>query len=84
MTTHNRIKVDYLMYVEVEAKQLNLKHFRYDPLVRGHATEQGVLRNTRIIHIATHESGSTGFLAFSLSKEDCAKPEEILIYPIVI
>ena len=76
-----------LPYAEVEAKRVS-SILSMTPLVREHATKQGVLyriRNAKIIHIATHGSGSTGFLAFSssfpLSKDGCAKPEEILIYP---
>ena len=76
-----------LPYAEVEAKRVS-SILSMTPLLREHATKQGVLyriRNAKIIHIATHGSGSTGFLAFSssfpLSKDGCAKPEEILIYP---
>ena len=76
-----------LPYAEVEAKRV-ASILSMTPLVREHATKQGVLyriRNAKIIHIATHGSGYTGFLAFSssfpISKDGCAKPEEILIYP---
>ena len=76
-----------LPYAEVEAKRVS-SILSMTPLVREHATKQGVLyriRNAKIIHIATHGSGSAGFLAFSssfpLSKDGCGKPEEILIYP---
>ena len=76
-----------LPYAELEAKHVS-NILNVSPLVREHATKHGVLyqiRNAKIIHIATHGSGSAGFLAFSssfpLSKEGCAKAEEILIYP---
>ena len=86
---HNDIQwnLGRLPYAELEASLVsNILHVT--PLVSEQATKQGVLyriRNANIIHIATHGSGSAGFLAFSssfpLSKEGCAKPEEILIYP---
>ena len=76
-----------LPYAELEAKNIS-SILNVNPLIKEHATKPGVLyriRNAKIIHIATHGSGSTGFLAFSssfpLSKEGCAKAEEILIYP---
>ena len=76
-----------LPYAELEAKHVS-DILNVTPLVKEHATKHGVLyriRNAKIIHIATHGSGSAGFLAFSssfpLSKEGCAKAEEILIYP---
>ena len=76
-----------LPYAELEAKHVS-NILNVSPLVREHATKHGVLyriRNAKIIHIATYSSGSAGFLAFSssfpLSKEGCAKAEEVLIYP---
>ena len=76
-----------LSYAELEAKHVS-NILNVSPLVREHATKHGVLywiRNAKIIHIVIHGSGSAGFLAFSssfpLSKEGCAKAEEILIYP---
>ena len=55
-----------LPYAELEAKQVS-NILNTNPLVREQATKQGVLyqiRNAKIIHIATHGSGSAGFLAF--------------------
>ena len=76
-----------LPYAELEAKYIS-NILNVSPLLREQATKYGVIyriRNAKIIHIATHGSGSTGFLAFSssfpLSKDGCAKAEEILIYP---
>ena len=84
---NTQLNLGRLPYAEVEAKQV-ASTLGMTPLVREHATKQGVLyriRNAKIIHIATHGSGSTGFLAFSssfpISKEGYAKPEEVLIYP---
>ena len=76
-----------LPYAELEAKYIS-NILNVSPLLREQATKYGVIyriRNAKIFHIATHGSGSTGFLAFSssfpLSKDGCAKAEEILILP---
>ena len=76
-----------LPFAEAEAKLVS-SILHTTSLVGVHATKQGVLyrmRNAKIIHMATHGSGSAGFLAFSssfpLGKDGCAKSEEILIHP---
>ena len=74
-----------LPFAEAEAKLVS-SILSTTPLMGTHATKQGVLyrmRNAKIIHIATHGSGSAGFLAFSssfpLCKDGYAKSKEILI-----
>ena len=58
------------------------------PLLREQATKQNVLyrlRSAKVIHLATHGSGSAGFLAFTssfpVSKSGLAELEHILIFP---
>ena len=58
------------------------------PVLREQATKQSVLyrlRSAKVIHLATHGSGSAGFLAFTssfpVSKSGLAEQEHILIFP---
>ena len=58
------------------------------PVLREQATKQNVLyrlRSAKAIYLATHGSGSAGFLAltssFPVSKSGLAEPEHILIFP---
>ena len=58
------------------------------PVLREQATKQSVLyrlRSAKVIHLATHGSGSAGFLAFTssfpVSKSGLAEKEHILILP---
>ena len=58
------------------------------PVLREQATKQSVLyslRSAKVIHLATHGSASTGFLAFAssfpLSKSGLAEKGHVLIFP---
>ena len=58
------------------------------PVLREQATKQNVLyrlRSAKVIHLATHGSGSAGFLAlassFPVSKSGLAEQEHVLIFP---